>query len=413
MTKCRNLIIFISFFLVIILTAGILIPVFGTSDKKTGNGSSDISDVQWINELPAFSTELDSKAAVLMDADSGTVFFEKNSHERLAPASVTKVMTLLLIAEALENGRITVDDVVTISEKAAGMGGSQMYMEPGETHTVDELLTGIAMVSANDACVAVAEFISGSVDIFVEQMNSRAKELKLENTHFVNTNGLPVADHYSSAYDIAIMSAKLVACKTVIPYLTAPEGVIEVGIEGKEKTSLEMINTNKLLKTYNGAFGIKTGFTQDAGYCLSAAAEREGLTLIAVVLGASSSKIRFDETAQLLDYGYANIESVNIASKGEYVGNVTVNKGVYVSTDLKTDRDIKILVPRGNGNQVSFSIHPAEDLTAPVKEGDIAGSIVIKRNDKTIGKYDLLSASNVEKASIPARISRKIDSILH
>lgn len=392
MKKRRNRTYILSILLIAIIAAGTIPTVYA-------------------DEVPAYSGELDSKSAVLMDADSGTVFFEKNPHEKLPPASVTKVMTMLLITEAVDNGRVSLDDVVTVSEKAASMGGSQMYMEPGETHTLDQLLTGIAMVSANDACVAAAEYISGSMDIFVEQMNSKAKDLGLENTHFSNTNGLPVSDHYTSAYDIAVMSSELIKHDVILPYLAASDCVMEVGKEGKPKTSLEMINTNKLLRTYSGAIGIKTGFTQDAGYCLSAAAKRDGLTLVAVVLGASSSKIRFDEAAQLLDYGFANYESVNIAEKNDLVGNATVDKGVYTFTDLQAQEDIKIIVPKGKGSEISFKIIPAEDLTAPVKEGDTAGRLVIMKKEKEIASFDLIAASSVPKAKLHTRVVRKIEGI--
>ena len=188
-----------------------------------------------------------ARSAVLIDADSGTVLFENNADEKLPPASVTKVMTMLLIMEAVDSGKISLDDKVTISERSASMGGSQLYMEPGETHTVSELLTGISMVSANDACVAMAEYICGTDDIFVEKMNEKAKELGLENTHFANTNGLPADDHYSSARDIAVMSKELLSHEGILSYLSSESGTIEVGKEGHTST-IEMINTNKLLK---------------------------------------------------------------------------------------------------------------------------------------------------------------------
>ena len=254
-----------------------------TSDNPAENSSDSASSA-------AFS--IDAKSAVLIDADSGAVLYEMNSREELPPASVTKIMTMLLIMEAVDSGRISLEDEVTISENASGMGGSQLYMEPGETHTVSELLTGISMVSANDACVAMAEYISGTEEIFVEKMNEKAEELGLENTHFANTNGLPAADHYTSAYDLAVMARQLLSYPDILSYLSAGSGSIEVGKEGHTSV-IEMINTNKLLQTYNGATGIKTGFTQDAGYCLASSAERDDLRLIAVLLGAETSQLRF------------------------------------------------------------------------------------------------------------------------
>ena len=284
-------------------------------------------------------------SSILIDADSGTILFEDNADEKLPPASVTKVMTMLLIMEAIDSGRISFDDEVTVSERAAGMGGSQLYMEPGETHTVSELLTGIATVSANDACVAMAEYICGTEEIFIEKMNEKAGELGLENTHFSNTNGLPAEDHYSSARDIASMSKELLSHEGILSYLANEGGTIEVGKEGHTST-IEMINTNKLLKTYNGAKGIKTGFTQDAGYCLSACAGRDDLTLIAVILGAETSQLRFEESARLLDYGFAGYECVKIADKNEIVGTASVEQGVINAVDMKTEERISLLVKR-------------------------------------------------------------------
>lgn len=233
-----------------------------------------------------------AKAAVLMDAVSGEVLFAQNAHKKLPPASVTKVMTMLLILEGCDSGKIRLSDTVTISERAASMGGSQMYMEPGEQHTVEELLKGVAMVSANDGCVALAEHLAGSVEMFVEQMNKRAAELGMKDSHFVNTNGLPVANHYTSAYDIAVMSRALIAFPETAQWFTKWQDTIKVGLPGKEK-EFGLTNTNKLIKQYPGAIGIKTGFTQDAGYCLSGAAERDGTRLIGVILGCTTSNIRF------------------------------------------------------------------------------------------------------------------------
>jgi D-alanyl-D-alanine carboxypeptidase (penicillin-binding protein 5/6) len=214
----------------------------------------------------AAGMEVDAKSAVLIDSGSGAVLFEKNSHDRLPPASVTKVMTMLLIMEALDEGRISLEDTVAISERAAGMGGSQMYMEPGERHKLETLMTGIAVASANDACVAVAEHHSGTADIFVEHMNKRAAGLGMADTHFVNTNGLPVADHYSSAYDIALMSRELVKHEKIRDWFGLWTTTVTVGLPGKQQTELGLTNTNRLIKTNPGANGIKTGLTQEAGY---------------------------------------------------------------------------------------------------------------------------------------------------
>ena len=262
--------------------------------------------------------EVAAKGAVLIDADSGKVLFQQNTHEELPLASVTKVMTMLLVMDAVEEGKISLDDQVTISERAASMGGSQMYMEVGEKHTVKELLKGVAMASANDGCVALAEHVAGSEEIFVERMNKKAQELKMQDSHFVNTNGLPVADHYSSAYDIAVMSCALYEYEETRQWFTTWQDTITVGLPGKEK-EFGLTNTNKLIKQYSGCNGIKTGYTSDAGYCLSASATRNDTHLIAVALGCETSPIRNAEVAKMLDYGFANFETKVIAKKGQTV----------------------------------------------------------------------------------------------
>ncbi|MCI8284441.1 MAG: D-alanyl-D-alanine carboxypeptidase [Firmicutes bacterium] len=359
-----------------------------------------------------FAPAANAKSAVLIDAVSGTVLYEQNSHEKLPPASVTKVMTMLLVTEAIDSGRVSLDDEITISEHAASMGGSQMYMEPGEVHTLDEILTGISMVSANDACVAAAEFISGSSDIFVEEMNKRAKALGLKDTHFENTNGLPVSNHYTSAYDIAVMSAELLKHDVILPYLSNTSCSLNVGKSADKQTTLEMVNTNKLLRSYSGAIGIKTGFTQDAKYCLSAAATRNDMTLIAVILGSESSQIRFSEAQRLLDYGYANYEVVKIADKNEIIGNASVEKGKIPFTDLKADQKIQVLVPKGEASDISYKTSPKDGLTAPLKEGDTAGKIIVTKKDEVIAEYDLSAAIDVKKAGYKKLILQGIEKLV-
>lgn len=384
-----------------------------TSAPNTGPGSpqqkAGASDAAGAN-TPALN--IAAKSAVLMDAASGRVLYQQSPDEKLPPASVTKVMTMLLICEAIDAGRVTVSDTVTISDRASSMGGSQMYMEPGETHTLDELLTGISMVSANDACAAAAEYISGSIEIFVEDMNKRAAALGLQNTHFVNTNGLPVADHYSSAYDIAVISAELLDHQMIIPYLTAASGIAVVGKNADKQTTLEMVNTNKLLRSYSGAIGIKTGFTQDAGYCLSAAAERNGLCLIAVVLGCESSKVRFAEAARLLDYGFASYEAVQIAVKDELVGSASVDKGMMGFVDMRAGESIQILIPKGTSSDISYSVKPDDKLTAPVKAGQKAGKLTVTKNGEKIAEYDLFADTDVKKAGCKALIIRSIEKLM-
>lgn len=348
----------------------------------------------------AVNMTVDAKSAVLIDAGSGTVLFDQNSHERLPPASVTKVMTMLLIMEAVDRGQMSLDDKVTVSEKAASMGGSQMYMEPGEQQTLETLLKGIVIASANDACVAAAEYHSGTVEIFVENMNKKAKELGMVDTNFVNTNGLPVANHYSSAYDIALMSKELIKHEKLQDWFKVWMTNITVGLPGKKQTELGLTNTNRLIKTYPGANGIKTGFTQEAGYCLSASAVKDDLNLIAVIMGSPTSKIRFAEAAKLLDYGFANYDSVKLAEKGEPMGKIVIEKGAPDMIDAVAPEQISILVKKGEKDGIRGELELNDKISAPIAMGDQIGELIIYKQDKEIARHPLVAAENVEKAGL-------------
>lgn len=350
--------------------------------------------------------KLDVKAAVLIDADTGKVVFEQNAHKELPPASVTKVMTMLLAMEAVDDGKVKLTDQVTISERAASMGGSQMYMEVGETHTLEELLQGIAIVSANDGCVATAEYIAGSEEVFVEKMNKRARELGMRDTHFVNTNGLPVADHYTSAYDIGVMSRLLLKHEETQEWFNTWQTTIKVGLPGKEK-DFGLTNTNKLIKQYPGANGIKTGFTQEAGYCLSASAERDGTTLIAVVLGAKTSQIRNAEVAKLLNYGFANYASVTLAEKGQRVKKITVDKGEPYILQAVTGEKAAAFVKKGQEKETSYKANIPKNLKLPITKGDKIGRLDIYCGEEKLGSCDLVADRSVDKASFFTYYLRK------
>ncbi|MDD2190892.1 MAG: D-alanyl-D-alanine carboxypeptidase [Eubacteriales bacterium] len=348
----------------------------------------------------AIGMTVDAKSAILIDAASGTVLFEQNSHERLPPASVTKVMTMLLIMEAIEREQMTLEDKATISEKAASMGGSQMYMEPGEQHTIETLMMGIAIASANDACVAAAEYHSGTTEIFVENMNKRATELGMTNTNFVNTNGLPVANHYTSAYDIALMSKELIKHEKIQDWFHVWMTNITVGLPGKKQTELGLTNTNRLIKAYPGANGIKTGFTQEAGYCLSASATKGDLTLIAVIMGSPTSKIRFAEASKLLDYGFANYDSVKLAEKGETMGMVVIEKGSPNIVEAVAPEHISVLVKKGEKDEIRGELAFKDTVSAPINKGDQIGELVIYKQDQEIDRCPLVAAEDVGKASL-------------
>lgn len=361
-------------------------------------------------EQKGANMDLAVKGAVLLDADTGKVLYEQNGHKELAPASVTKVMTMLLACEAIEAGKIKLTDKVTISERAASMGGSQMYMEVGETHTMEELLEGIAIVSANDACVAIAEYVAGSEEIFVERMNARAKELGMRDTHFVNTNGLPVAEHYTSAYDIGLMSRLLLKYPQTQKWFNTWQTTIKVGLPGKEK-DFGLTNTNKLIKQYPGANGIKTGFTQEAGYCLSASATKEGTTLIAVVLGCETSKIRFEEVSKLLNFGFANYASVTVAEKGQKMKKVRLEKGEPYIVNAVAAEKATVFVKKGDEKKASCKAVVDKNIKLPLKKGAKIGRLDVYCGKEKVGSFDLLSDKSVEKVSFVTYYIRKIKNL--
>ena len=353
---------------------------------------------------------IDAKSAVLIDGKSGKVLFAQNEKEHLPPASVTKVMTLLLIFEGCESGKISLDDKVTVSKRAAGMGGSQMYMEPGEQHTVEELIKGVIMVSANDGCVALAEHLCGSVESFVELMNERAGALGLKDSHFVNTNGLPVAKHYSCAYDIGMISKELMKFDEAGKWFTTWQEDIEVGLPGKE-SRFTLTNTNRLIKMYSGAIGVKTGFTQDAGYCLSGAAERDSTRLIGVVLGCETSQIRFAEMAKLLDYGFASYETIQLAREGEKIREIKISKGDDVKLYAAAGEDIGITVRNGSGDAVKKKVE-INDIKLPVSAGDKIGKLTVYLDGEKAAEYDLISDRDVERADFMTTYIRMIKKLI-
>ncbi len=352
--------------------------------------------------FPLFAMEFDvnAKSAILIDANSGEVIYEKNPHEKLPMASVTKIMTMLLAMEAIESGHVALTDMVTISPRAASMGGSQLYMEEGEQQSLETLLKGISICSANDACVAVGEYIAGTEEVFVKKMNEKAELLGMMNTNFVNTNGLPAEGHYSSAYDISLMSKELLKYPRIHEWLTTWMTSIKVGLPTKEQTNLEITNTNRLIKTYPGANGIKTGYTGEAGYCLSASATKENMTLISVVLGSPTSKIRFNESSKLLDYGFAAFESINIAGENQVLGKIKVDKGDSDYINGISENKISILVRKEEKQSINKEIHIEENISAPLKKGDVVGEIVIFKNDEIYKTYPIICEKDVGRAGI-------------
>lgn len=352
---------------------------------------------------------ISSKSAILMDVASGQILYEKNAHDKLPPASVTKVMTMLLICEALDSGKITLDDNVQISENAASMGGSQIFLEPGEVQKVDTLLKGIAVASANDGCVAMAEYIGGSVESFVEMMNAKAKELNMKDTHFVNTNGLPVDNHYTSAHDIALMSRELLKHDVINKYLTTWMDKVVVG---KKQATVGLANTNKLIKHYQGATGVKTGFTQQAKFCLSASAKRGDTHLVAVTLGAETSPERFKDATSILNFGFANYESVKLCSKDDNIATLTVDKAEDQKINLVAKEDLSVLIKKGGKRDFTRKIKVNQNPIIPIKKGTNLGYVEIYQGKTLVGKVDLVNTKDIQKASYLKMLQRVIDEML-
>ena len=341
----------------------------------------------------AAEMDVNAKSALLMDAATGTVLFEKNAHEALAPASVTKIMTMLLIMEAIDSGSIGYDDMVTASESAAAKGGSQVYLKAGEQMAVSEMLKSIAVSSANDCACAMAEHLSGSEGAFVDRMNERARELGMDDTHFVNCTGLDdspeAARHRTSAYDIALMSRELLTRHPDIKkYTTIWMDTIRNGAFG-------LSNTNKLIRFYPGATGLKTGFTSGAGYCLSATAQREGMELIAVTMGCESAKIRNAACKQLLDYGFANFALVSPDLEDAPSVPVVLGKEKDVSLELSGAR--QVLIPKAKKAGITQSVSLEESVNAPVEKGAVLGTLTVKSGGETLLEIPLSAAKAVEK----------------
>ena len=352
---------------------------------------------------PACPT-VSAASALLMEQETGTVLYEQNAHEKLEPASVTKVMTLLLIMEALDSGRITKQDVVTVSPYAAGMGGSQVYLEAGEQMSVHEMLKCIAVSSANDAAVAMAEYLCGSEDAFVTQMNERAAQLGMADTRFSNCTGLPISDHYTSAYDIALMSRQLLFHPDILSYTTIWMDTIRGGAFG-------LSNTNRLIRHYPGAVGLKTGFTDSALYCLSAAAQRDGMTLIATVMGAPSSDTRFQGARTLLDYGFANYALTTVHPQ-QALPTVPVLLGENELVQPVPEYDCRLLLPKGHSGQLTTEFSIADNVEAPVEQGQRLGEMTVCLDGQPQAVIPLVAAHPVARLTFPALFSRLVRALL-
>lgn len=333
--------------------------------------------------------ELTAPAAVLMEPTSKKVLFEKNPHEVRPCASITKVMTLLLVMEAVDSGKIKMEDTVTASAHAASMGGSDIWLEEGESMSVNDMIKATVVASANDAAVALAEHICGSEDEFVAKMNEKAKELGMNETVFKNCNGLDEEGHVTSAFDVAVMSSELIKHTKIFDYTS-------IWLDTLRDGKTQIVNTNKLLKTYNGITGLKTGTTDDAGCCMSATAARDGLTLVGVVLGCNTGTERFKDAAALLDYGFANYQFASLSSPDEVGRDLEVKGGMSKNISLNCEIGGGILVPKGAGANVEYTVDLPEILEAPVKKGDKVGTVTYTLNGEVLSVYDITAAGESE-----------------
>ncbi len=345
------------------------------------------SCVAFAEEVPVM--ELTAKSAILMERSTGKILYESNSHEALPPASVTKIMTLLLVMEALDNGQFTLDDPVRVSSLAAGMGGSQVFLEENEEMSVHEMIKAVAVASGNDAAVALAEFTAGSHEGFVSKMNERAKALGMNDTTFINCNGLDTDGHVTSAHDIALMSKELLKHPKILEYTT-------IWMDSLRDGKFGLVNTNKMVRFYSGATGLKTGSTGNAGFCVSATASRDGMDLIAVIMGAPTSKERFADATKLLDYGYANYAISNSLVTKEELPPMHVLKGKSTHTEIGLSDNFSLLLEKAKVNTVEKKILLPKNVSAPVKQGDKVGEVEFFIDGTSIGKADIIAKTEVK-----------------
>jgi D-alanyl-D-alanine carboxypeptidase (penicillin-binding protein 5/6) len=342
------------------------------------------------SNVPSAQLDVNAKAAVLMEASTGQILYESNPDEQLPIASVTKIMTMLLIMEALDSGKIQMDEMVTASERAKSMGGSTMFLETGEQLSVHDMLKGIAVASANDGCVAMAEHIAGSEAGFVQMMNDRAKELGMEHTQFVNTNGLDADGHYSSARDVAIMSRALISHEKIFEFTT-------IWMDSLRDGKFQLANTNKLVRFYKGANGLKTGSTSKAKCCLSGTAKRDDMQLIAVVLGAPTSKERFASASSMLDYGFANYAVKKQVTQDESLGTVKVTKGEADVVNAVAKDTYSMLSAKGAQSAIEKNVQLDSEICAPVEKGQVIGKAEIVSDGQVIAQVDVVAGETVAK----------------
>lgn len=382
-------------FLSLFLILTFILSVSVSAKSVTVSSECDISDLEVplseAVETAAMGTtlEIKAKSAVLLEPNTGKILYEHNADEKLPPASITKIMSLLLVMEALDRGDFDLETTVTASEHACSMGGSQIWLEPGETMSVDDLLRATVIASANDACTALGELIAGSEEGFVALMNERAKELGMNSTTFKNCTGLDAEGHLTTAGDVAIMSGELIKHEKIKDYST-------VWMDSLRDGKSELVNTNKLVRFYKGTTGLKTGTTSIAKYCLSATAERDGLSLVAVIMAGETSQDRFEGAKKLLDYGFANYSFTKINAELKEKQTPILN-GENKNVKVKADGDISLLMPKSAKNNITRTVEWQKNLTAPIKEGQTVGYVNIFNGEENIGRIPITATENAKE----------------
>ena len=355
-------------------------------------------DYIWSSDLSTLETNANtapsSGSAILIEQSTGQVLYAHNEHEQLRPASVTKIMSILLIMEELDSGRLSYTDKIPCSQTASSMGGSQIWLDTNETLTVDEMLKAICVVSANDCVVAMAEYIAGSEEAFVQMMNDKAKELGMNDTTFKNCHGIDEDGHLTSSYDIALMSRELLINHPDITKYTT------IWMDSLRDGKSELVNTNKLIRTYQGITGLKTGSTSLALYNLSASATRDDLSLIAVIMRAPSTKIRFEEATKLLNYGFSKFSFKKFGNKNDTIVSVQVNKGISDSLDVILEKDAGALLEKGSESKIKQSIEIDDIVYAPIKQGDILGKVTFSIDDEIISEVNLVASKDIDKINL-------------
>lgn len=362
----------------------------------------------FITPISAEDLTLNAKSSILIEASTGKILYEKNKDERYAPASMTKMMSLVIIMDNIYNGNLRLDEMVKTSKNASGMGGSQIFLKEGEEMSVDDMLKGITIGSANDATVALAERIAGSEEAFVKIMNEYAKKLGLKNTHFKNCTGLDENDHYSSAYDMSVIARELVKHDKILNY----SSIYETYLRSDTDNKFWLVNTNKLVRFYKGVDGLKTGYTDTAGYCLTATINKDNMRVIAVVMGEDSSTTRNSEVSGLLDYAYNLYKKDTYITKEEVLGNAKVEKGNVEYANIVTIDDISIINKKENKRgEIKFELD-LKNLKAPIKKGDVVGKIKVIENGNIISEADVTVDKNIDKAGYFTMFIRNLKEII-